>query len=233
MAETGYSRSPSIAKGALVQLLPDIIGIIPNIIVFQYNPQTITRSLTPWDPSAVAQTERGGQAPTVQPFDVAETFESLAIELDATDDLEDGDPIAMASGIETRLAALRKLTQASQGLVGDLIESAKSLVGAGDDEARRPTIAPILLVLGPRIITPVRVKTFRVEETLHSPAYYPLHAKVTLGLEVLTPDAFRCQEDVAAKLAVAAYGFTRLQEDANALLNTANNVGAIRALLPF
>ena len=35
MAETGYSRSPSIAKGALVQLLPDIIGIIPNIIVFQ------------------------------------------------------------------------------------------------------------------------------------------------------------------------------------------------------
>jgi hypothetical protein len=38
MAETGYSRSPKIAKGALVQLLPDIVGVIPNIIVFQYNP---------------------------------------------------------------------------------------------------------------------------------------------------------------------------------------------------
>lgn len=233
MAETGYSRSPSIAKGALVQLLPDIIGIIPNIIVFQYNPQTITRSLTPWDPFAVDQAQRGTQAPTVQPFEVQESFDGFAIELDATDDLEDGDPIAQATGIETRLAALRKLTQASQGLVGDLIESAKSLVGVGSDEARRPTIAPILLVLGPRIITPVRVKSFSVEETLHSPAYYPLHAKVTLSLDVLTPDTFRCQEDVAGKVAIAAYQFTRLQEDANALLNTANNVGAIRALLPF
>lgn len=232
MADTGYSRSPSIAKGALVQLLPDIVGIIPNIIVFQYNPESITRRLSPWDPTAVDQTQRGVQAPTVQPFDVPESFDNLTIELDATDDLEDGNAIAKTSGIETRLAALRKLTQASEGLVGDFIASAKSLVGLGGDEAHRPTVAPILLVLGPRIITPVRVKSFRVEETLHSPAYYPLQAKVTLGLEVLTPDTFRCQEDVAGKLAVAAYRFTRLQEDANALLNIAN-VGAIRALLPF
>jgi len=233
MAETGYSRSPKIAKGALVQLLPDIVGVIPNIIVFQYNPETISRTLTPWDPSAVDQTQRGSQAPTVQPFEVQESFGTFRIELDATDDLEDGNALAQATGVETRLAALRKLTQASQGLLGDLIESAKSLVGAGEDEARRPTIAPILLVLGPRVILPVRVKTFQVEETLHSPAYYPLHATVTMGLEVLTPDAFRCQQDITGKIAVAAYNFTRLQEDANALLNTANNVDAIRALLPF
>lgn len=233
MAETGYSRSPKIAKGALVQLLPEIVGIVPNIIVFQYNPQKITRKLMPWDPTAVDQTQRGSQAPTVQPFDVPESFSKFEIELDATDDLEDGNPLAELTGIETRLAALRKLTQASSGLIGDLIESAKSLVGAGEDEARRPTVAPILLVLGPRLILPVRVKTFAVDETLHSPAYYPLHAKVSMDLEVLTPDAFRCQEDVAAKVAVAAYNFTRLQEDANALLNTANNVDAIRALLPF
>src|SRR5215469_4483992 len=152
MAETGYSRSPKIAKGALVQLLPDIVGVIPNIIVFQYNPETISRTLTPWDPSAVDQTQRGSQAPTVQPFEVQESFGTFRIELDATDDLEDGNALAQATGVETRLAALRKLTQASQGLLGDLIESAKSLVGAGEDEARRPTIAPILLVLGPRVI---------------------------------------------------------------------------------
>src|SRR5205809_3527400 len=133
MAETGYSRSPKIAKGALVQLLRDIVGVIPNIIVFQYNPETISRTLTPWDPSAVDQTQRGSQAPTVQPFDVQETFGSFKIELDATDDLEDGNPLAQATGVETRLAALRKLTRASQGLLGDLIASAKSLVGAGED----------------------------------------------------------------------------------------------------
>ena len=232
MAETGYSRSPKIAKGAFVQLLSDVIGIIPNIIVFQYNPETITRTLTPWNPFAVAPTQRGSQAPTVQPFDVQETFGTFTIELDATDDLEDGDPIAQLTGIETRLAALRKLTQASSGLVGDLIASAKSLVGAGEDEARRPTVAPILLVLGPRLILPVRVTTFQVQEKAHLPSYYPLRATVTLGLEVLTPDAFRCQQDVAGKIATAAYEFTRLQEDANALLNAANAVEAVKAL-PF
>lgn len=233
MPETGYSRSPKIAKGALVQLLPDIVGVIPNIIVFQYNPEKITRKLAPWNPFNVDQSGRGSQAPLVQPFDVPETFEPFVIELDSTDDLEDSNPLAVATGIETRLAALRKLTQASEGLIGDLIESAKSLVGAGSDEARRPTVAPILLVLGPRVILPVRVKTFSVEETLHSPAYYPLHAKVTLALEVMTPDVFRSQEDVPSKIAIAAYQATRLQEDASALLNTANSVDSIRAILPF
>lgn len=233
MPETGYTRSPQIAKGALVQLLSDVVGVIPNIIVFQYNPQKITRRLTPWDPFNVDQSGRGSQAPLVQPFEVRETFEKFTIELDATDDLEDSNPLAVATGVETRLAALRKLTQASEGLIGDLIDSAKSLVGAGGDEARRPTVAPILLVLGPRVIAPVRVTTFSVDETLHSPAYFPLHATVTLNLEVMTPDVFRSQEDIASKIAIAAYEVTRLQEDANALLNVANAVGSIRAILPF
>jgi hypothetical protein len=233
MAETGFTRSPKIVKGALVQLLTDVIGIVPNIIVFQYNPETISRTLTPWNPFAVDQAQRGSQAPTVQPFDVQESFSNFRLELDATDDLEDGNPIAALTGIETRLAALRKLTQASRGLIGDLIESAKSLVGAAEDEAKRPTVAPTLLVLGPRLILPVRVTSFQVEEKLYSPAFYPLQASVTLGLEVLTPDVFRCQQDLAGKIAVAAYEFTRLQEDANALLNVANDISAIRALLPF
>ena len=105
MPETGYSRSPKIVKGALVQLLQDIIGVIPNIIVFQYNPTTLTRRLTPWDPMAVDQAQRGSQAPTVQPFDIPETFSGFKIELDATDDLEEGKVLAETTGIESRLAA--------------------------------------------------------------------------------------------------------------------------------
>ena len=50
MPETGYSRSPRLVRGALVQLAEDIIGIIPNIIPFQYNPETLSRTLTPWNP---------------------------------------------------------------------------------------------------------------------------------------------------------------------------------------
>ena len=50
---------------------------------------------------------------------------------------------------------------------------------------------------------------------------------------VLTPDVFKCQSDVTADIAVAAYNFTKLQDDALAVTHIANNLDAIRGLLPF
>jgi hypothetical protein len=50
---------------------------------------------------------------------------------------------------------------------------------------------------------------------------------------VLTPDVFKCQSDLTADIAVAAYNFTKLQDDALAVAHIANNLDAIRGLLPF
>jgi hypothetical protein len=50
---------------------------------------------------------------------------------------------------------------------------------------------------------------------------------------VLTPDVFKCQHDLTADIAVAAYNLTRLQEDTLATAHIANNVDAIRGLLPL
>ena len=94
MAETGFTRSPKIAKGALVQLLTDVIGIIPNIIVFQYNPETSAGRSRPGTRSPSTRRSAAARRPTVQPFDVQESFSNFRLELDATDDLEDGNPIA-------------------------------------------------------------------------------------------------------------------------------------------
>ncbi|MEE8523599.1 MAG: hypothetical protein V3T72_06675 [Thermoanaerobaculia bacterium] len=232
MPETGLSSSPKIQKGALVQLIEDLIGVVPNVIPFQYNPEKLARSLTPWNPFEVDQAQRGAQAPTVQPFDPKESF-TLNLELDATDDLEGGDPVATVSGIADRLAALKKLTLPTSGLIGDLVQSAKALAGNAGAQAQRPTVAVVLLVWGPGRILPVRVTSFSVDETLFSPTLHPTQASVSLGLEVLTPDVFKCQRGVAADLAVAAYNFTKLQEDALAVAHIARNVDAIRGLLPF
>ena len=38
MPETGYSQAAKVNRGALVQLVPDILGVVPNIVTFQYNP---------------------------------------------------------------------------------------------------------------------------------------------------------------------------------------------------
>lgn len=232
MPDTGLTRSPKFQKGALVQMVEDILGVIPNVIPFQYNPEKISHSLTPWNPFEVDQAQRGAQAPTVQPFDPKETF-NLTLEIDATDDLEDSNPVATTVGVADRLAALKKLTLPSQGLIGDLVASAQALAGGANEQAVRPTVPVVLFVWGPGRILPVRVTSFSVEETLFSPALYPIQATVTLGLEVLTPDVFKCQSGIAVELATAAYNFTKLQEDTLAVAHIANNLDAIRGLLPF
>src|SRR2546421_704634 len=134
MADTGLARSPKFQKGALVQLVKDVVGVVPNVIPFQYNPEKLSHSLTPWNPFEVDQTQRGAQAPTVQPFDPKESF-TLTLEIDATDGLEDSDPVAIASGIADRLAALKKFTLPTQGLIGDLVVSARALAGKTSEHA--------------------------------------------------------------------------------------------------
>jgi hypothetical protein len=232
MPETGYSQTAKVHRGALVQLVPDIIGVVPNIVPFQYNPEKITRGLEPWNPFEVDQTKRGAQAPTVQPYDPEESF-SFTLEFDAADGLEDGNPITIATGIAARLAALKKLTMPTKGLIGDLAASAKALFGGPSAQAVRPTVPILLLVLGPGIILPVRITKLSFDETLFSPLLYPLQASVGIELRVLTPEVFRCRADVPARIAIAAYEFTRLQEDALALANIAGSLSEIRGVLPF
>lgn len=233
--QSGYSRAPKLLNGAFVQLVEDIIAFVPNIVTFQYNPKTISRALTPWNPMAVDQADRGSQAPTIQPFDVPEKFTGFELEFDATDGMGVDHPVYNKFGVEPQLAALRKMIQASRGVLGDLTASFKDLSGLGGatSEAQRPTVAPVLLILGPRLILPVRITSFSTEETLMSPTLYPIMAKVTLDLDVMTPDMFRCQSSKSAKIAIAAYELTRLQEDATAVLNLANLPSAISAVVPL
>jgi len=194
MPDTGLKSSPKFQKGALVQLVEDIVGVVPNVIPFQYNPEKLSHSLTPWNPFEVDQAQRGAQAPTVQPFDPKESF-NLTLEIDATDDLEDSKPVANLVGIADRLAALKKLTLPSQGLIGDLVASAQALAGNASTQSVRSTVPVVLFVWGTGRILPVRITSFSVEETLFAPSLYPIQATVTLGMEVLTPDVFRRIDD--------------------------------------
>ena len=127
------------------------------------------------------QTQRGAQAPTVQPFDPKESF-NLTLEIDATNELEDDNPVAKEVGVADRLAALKKLTLPSQGLIGDVVASARALVGKASEQAIRPTVPVVLFVWGPGRILPVRITSFSVDETLFSPSLHPIQATVTLGL---------------------------------------------------
>lgn len=80
---------------------------------------------------------------------------------------------------------------------------------------------------------PVRVTELSFEMTEFSPLLYPVMAKATLSLQVLTPDVFKCKDATATNVAIAAYNLTNLQEDALAIANIANVGTAGASMLPI
>lgn len=232
MASSASPNTPNVLKGAFVQLAEDFGVIIPNIIAFQLNPSGYARTLKPWDPFEVDQTNRGANAPNVQPYDPEETYK-FTLQLDATDDIEVGDPLAISTGVAARIAALQKLTEPTGGLFGDLIASAGALTGNDWIDADRATVPITLMILGPGVILPVRVTSLSIEVKELTTALYPHMADVSVEVRVLTPEVFKCQSSDAIDIAKAAYKLTRTQEDALAILNIANAVKSAISVLPF
>ena len=218
MSNTGYSNSPKLLKGALIYFGAPMLIPIPNIIIFQYNPESMSRSLTPWQPPQreITVDNTTGQAnprtaltaqqryTLSQPFDPAETF-SLQLELDATDALEhpESHPVAFVSGVADRLAAMEMLLYPpGDSLLGGLLGSVAGSVsfsaggisgGFGASSAaarqlRRREVPIVLFFWGPGRIVPVRLTGFSVEEQQYSPLLYPIRAKVSLNLRVLDLD---------------------------------------------
>jgi hypothetical protein len=247
----GYSRSPRLLKGALIEFSSRFIGPIPNIIIFQYNPETLSRSLTPWaSPQAPAASSTGGgdsavasssaasssTSATAQPYDPGETF-SLSLELDATDALEtpESHPVAVLTGVADRIAAMEMLLYPDKegndllGAIGDVLS-----LTSEDDPEPRYSVPILLFVWGAGRIVPVRVTSFSVEEQAFSTALYPIRAKVSIGLKVLSPHDLKDHPDTISKeIAITSYDFTFAQKNILSTANMANSVESILGMLPF
>ncbi|MEM7676330.1 MAG: hypothetical protein AAF449_10045 [Myxococcota bacterium] len=238
---TVFPRSPRLTKGALIQLTEGVLGPVPTIVPFQYNPDGFTRKLTPWEPPQPPdQPEGEAQSdPQVQPYDPEETID-LSLFFDATDDLEEPDrnPIAVAKGVAHRLAALERMLYPVQD-DGGLLGSAVSLLGGRASGAVPRQVVPVVLLsFGPGLIVPVRIVSYSVEETLWSPTLAPTRATVTLSLKVLTDRSFPeegegAQTGIAAEIARAAYRFTRTQRDLLAATQAGDGLANVLSLLPF
>lgn len=248
----GYSRRPLRLPGALIQFSAAMIVPIPNIIVFQYNPESISRSLSPYDPKGTEgltaedlrtkSLQDRQQAAMAQPFDPTETF-TLNLLIDATDHLETPDQfphqITVVTGVADRLAALEMLLYpAGDSLIGGLLgTAAASLSAFGTDTTKTPeprkAVATTLFVWGPGRIVPVRLTSFNVEEVQYNQLLYPHRAKVAIGMRVVTSDEIRLiqPQKLEHDIAAIAYDFTRGQREVLALANIANTIESI--VLPF
>jgi hypothetical protein len=162
----------ALIKGMLVSYSSPLLGAIPTIVAFQYNPTEVTRvfRLEKDQPSG------SGSARNTREHAVEEY--TLKLELDATDGLEREGPLTLTMGISPRLAAIEMLMQP----VGT------SLLGGLLSEGSPPATGKLPLVLfawGPERITPVVLKSLTIHETAFDELLNPIHATADLGFTVL------------------------------------------------
>jgi hypothetical protein len=237
-------------KGAFVSFMPTFIGSLPNVIVFQYNPETITHAWTAAAGAAEASTP-GGDPLAVRGIP-GETF-SFSLAFDAGDMKADAaaNPVAAGlaalSGVYTRLAALEMLQYPSgssggTGLLGTVSASvgtsglSLSVSGAasGGANAKVPTsdVPTVLFVWGPQRIVPVRVTGLSITEKLYDPLLNPTHADVQVTLKVLTPEEISAVKGEMKQVAKMAYTYSQGLRQVQAMANLGDAAATIIGMLP-
>jgi len=174
---TGFTGSPKLLKGAIVAVNP--LDPSSGVIVFQYNPDSITRTLRAR--TAGSEADKSEALRLKGPPD--ETVK-LDIELDAADQLETGDSTAQELGVYPALSRLETLLYPSSAIV--IANEALTLLGVIEVI---PAEAPLtLLVWGLKRVVPVRLTSFTITEEAFDPNLNPIRAKVSLELAVLSYD---------------------------------------------
>lgn len=173
---SAFPGSPRLIKGAIIGL--DLKNPLASVIVFQYNPDTMTRRLE-------ARSKGGTE------WDRSEAFRltgppneniSLSIELDAADQLEEDNGLAKAVGISPALSALEMLIYPKSY---DVIKGAL-FANAGFVEIIQPQAPLALFVWGPTRVLPVRLTSLSITEEAYDTILNPIRAKVDLDLYVLS-----------------------------------------------
>ena len=176
-------------KGMLIEYA---LSLPPLVLVFEFNPESLTRTRTITLRTGTAPGTRGGydfvlptetprvaQGVTVQP----ESF-SIDILLDATDRMNDGEPIATQFGVEPELDTLRTMVEPkSQGPGG--LQTLSSLGLGGERAFQRSESASVLLLVWGTHILPVFLTSVQIAEQAHLPSLVPYRAKATLSMQVI------------------------------------------------
>jgi hypothetical protein len=175
---TSFPGSPRLIKGALISYEP--AGLIPQVVIFQYNPETLTRTLKA-QRSSESSMEKKLTGPPIEDI-------TLKIEIDAADQLEKPGENAstVLLGINPQLAALEMMLYPKSMTV--IANTALAQAGTIEVTSDEPFT---LFVWGPSRVLPVRITSFSITEQQYDPILNPIAAEVSLTLEVLTYEDFK------------------------------------------
>lgn len=174
-----FPGSPRLLKGAIVGLDP--FNPLASVVVFQYNPDTLTRTIQ-------ARAAGGGsgtsQSEALRLKGPPEETIRLDVEVDASDQLERADAIAGSFGVAPALASLELLLYPKSTLVF----ANEVLARIGLIEVIPPEAPLTLFVWGLKRVLPVRLTELTITEEAFDPSLNPIRAKVGLSLRVLSYD---------------------------------------------
>lgn len=168
-ANTTFPEAPPLMKGAIISFDP--LRPPPTVIAFQYNPDTLTRSL---EARGAQGPEAAGRAEAQRLAGPPKETLSLSIELDGT---ESG-----SIGTAASLAALELLLYpSSTRIISEAVQSVIGVVTVVDPPA------PItLFIWGPTRVIPVRINSLAILEEAFNPNLGTIRAKVDLKMDVLS-----------------------------------------------
>lgn len=217
---SAFPGSPRLLRGGIVLIDPGSAGV-QRIIVLQYNPDTVTRTLQVQGAGA----ETGDRLEALRLKGPPIETIKVDVELDAAEQLEypDRNPNTVSFGLQPQLAALETIVYPTSAQ----LQAANLLADLGTIEIA-PAEAPLVLFVWSRSrIVPVRFTDFSITEEAFDPALNPIRAKVSLGMRVLSTNdlpfghkgaglflIYQQQKEALAALAggaaLSALGITRI-----------------------
>ncbi len=171
---SSFPGSPKLIKGAIVGV--SVIDPLSSVVIFQYNPDTLTRTIR-----VSAAGHEGDKSEALRLKGPPDETVRLDVEIDAIDQLEQGDEAAEQLGVYPALSRLELLLYPSSTTV----IANEVLAAAGVIEVVAPEAPLTLLVWGPKRVLPVRMNGFTISEEAFDPNLNPIRAKVSLDLMVL------------------------------------------------
>jgi hypothetical protein len=223
----------ALIRGALIEYASDFLGPLPNVVIFQFNPESLTRNIQiPQRPTGALgrETHQAGETPTEQI--------TLTAHFSAADQLDAGNILAEKYGIGPQLAALEKMIYPSNligALLGKAIDAIGGAIGLGGKE--KPPTQPIprnqypsiLFIWGQTRVLPVILQEMSITEQQYDSSLNPIQAEVSLGLTVPSIESFRRSDDPVGK---GALEYSNNAKEAQAILNLANTTELALRLIP-
>jgi hypothetical protein len=222
-----FPRSPRLLKGGLVVYQSQTPGPPPNIVVFQYNPGQMTRSLEMRAAPREASNVGAAREDVLRVLGPPVETMNLAIELDAADQLAepDNNPNTVQYGLHPTLATLELLLYPP---ISEF-QLSLSLANSGQVQICPADLPLVLLVWGASRVVPVMLTSFSVTEQFFDPQLNPIQAKIDLGLRVLT---YMELKDTSIGYSVFL-GYQRQKEILASLFQPGGDPSRLAGLLPL